>query len=92
MESGEFAGAAGEARGIVGEFGGHGALARHGGRRRTQEEDVVLAQHRFVDPAQFLTRIRSKLVTQSYAHVLVGAQGFRLSSAAVQGPHAQGRQ
>ena len=49
-------------------------------------------QYRFVYPAQFLTGIGSELVTQSYAHVFVGSERFRLTSAAVQGPHAQGRQ
>lgn len=97
VESGEFAGTAGKTRGVVREFGGHGALARFGERRRgrsrpMQEEGAVVAQHRFVHPAQILTGIGSEFVPQSYAHVVVGAQGFRLSSAAVQGPHAQGRQ
>lgn len=51
-----------------------------------------MVQYRFVHPAQFLTGIGSELVTQSYAQFLVGFERFRLTSAAVQGPHAQGRQ
>lgn len=94
VESFEFAGASGETRCVVREFGGHGALARRGGHRRgrAQEEGAVLVQHRIVYPAQFLTGIGSELVTQSYAHVLVDPERFRLTSAAVQGPHAHGRQ
>ncbi len=87
-----------EAAGVARQFidgaagPGPGGLCGGAGGGGTEQVCVVAAQHRFVQPVEFFPRIDAELVTQPYAHVLIGVQGLRLAFTAVQGPHPQRQQ